>query len=641
MQFIVLFISFISVVFLARDSGAVTVTAAPNPALVNQNVTFTIASAFAAAPGPGCQFELNFGDGSAFGLVSPGACSTVAGTTRCNAALNHSYAAAGSYTVSEIAVGCAAAPIAPEPAPVITVTVQCPLFNGLASTALPNARIGQAYSFQLTGSGGRSPYRFSLAPATGPLPAGLSLNSGGNISGIPTTAGSFSFNVVITDSCNPAQSRTQLLTLTVDPCPPLSIAPAALPSGTVGLAYAQNISYSGGQGAVTLSLVGALPPGLSFSGTAITGSPTATGNYPFAINASDSCPAGAQNLRQNYAVQIQPAAAVLSVNASPSSLSIVTGQSSSNTVLYQFSGGSGPVTLQSPSGSFLVAADTVGVNQLPLSVNIAAGRGQVVETVVVPAAVIDRALQRGVNRFTYERTFSSGGATVHSVVSYTITTEAAASFDIRGMELYFENRRPEITVERNRPDLKAYADIRFVGSGLLQGFWEVDGRMLGMVNQTLTYGSVITVQTTLPVLPTFDPGAHIVRFIITNPVTSIPLPSVLYYVNEEEGRAGAFDLILTAPNDGAVVAGTNARFEWRKFSKATLHLVQYFSAPDSKPVFSAYTRDNGYTLPKVVADTIFSTGVKYYWMVTGFDAESNMRGRSMLRSFSLSGVEKK
>ncbi len=58
----------------------------------------------------------------------------------------------------------------------------CPTIT--VSSTLPNGTIGVAYNATITASGGTSPYTFAVA--SGALPPGLALSSGGVISGTPT-----------------------------------------------------------------------------------------------------------------------------------------------------------------------------------------------------------------------------------------------------------------------------------------------------------------------------------------------------------------------------------------------------------------------------------------------------------------------
>jgi len=68
----------------------------------------------------------------------------------------------------------------------------------VATTSLPAASEGVAYSFQLQATGGVPPYTWAIS--SGALPAGLSLSSGGLIAGTPTSGGAFNFTVTVTDS---------------------------------------------------------------------------------------------------------------------------------------------------------------------------------------------------------------------------------------------------------------------------------------------------------------------------------------------------------------------------------------------------------------------------------------------------------
>ena len=58
--------------------------------------------------------------------------------------------------------------------------------------------MGVAYSEMLTATGGLTPYTWKIT--SGHLPGGLSLSSGGVISGTPTTVESAAFTVQVRDS---------------------------------------------------------------------------------------------------------------------------------------------------------------------------------------------------------------------------------------------------------------------------------------------------------------------------------------------------------------------------------------------------------------------------------------------------------
>jgi hypothetical protein len=77
----------------------------------------------------------------------------------------------------------------------------------------------------------------------------------------------------------------------VSVCPIITVNPATLPNGSVGTAYSQTVSASGGTSPYLFSVSsGALPTGLilnSASG-AITGTPTTAGTFTFTITATDA-----------------------------------------------------------------------------------------------------------------------------------------------------------------------------------------------------------------------------------------------------------------------------------------------------------------------------------------------------------------
>jgi hypothetical protein len=100
----------------------------------------------------------------------------------------------------------------------------------LTSTASNATLVGQSYSQTNVGSGGTTPYAYSVSAGT--LPGGTTLNAAtGTVSGTPTNAGAFSYTIKVTDSGSPAQTATQVVSGTITACAsvcgPLAATPVA------------------------------------------------------------------------------------------------------------------------------------------------------------------------------------------------------------------------------------------------------------------------------------------------------------------------------------------------------------------------------------------------------------------------------
>ncbi len=94
----------------------------------------------------------------------------------------------------------------------------------LNPTSLPDAIFGAAYNMQIVANGGTGPYTYTLI--TGSLPGGLVLTTGGQITGVANTFGSFSFTVQAVDSSSPQRTGTRGYSITV----PGSLTPTATPT---------------------------------------------------------------------------------------------------------------------------------------------------------------------------------------------------------------------------------------------------------------------------------------------------------------------------------------------------------------------------------------------------------------------------
>jgi Putative Ig domain len=191
----------------------------------------------------------------------------------------------------------AAVSITVSPAPSVT------------TTSLPAGTVGTAYSQTVKASGGAGTLTWALT--SGSLPGGLSLSSGGTISGTASASGTSTFTVKVTDSGNPAMSATQQLSIVMNTAA-LAVSTSSLPNGVVGQAYpATSLSASGGVQPYTWSVTtGSLPAGLSLNSSGqISGTPTTVGTSSFTVQVTDSATPTASTATANLSITVTATAA--------------------------------------------------------------------------------------------------------------------------------------------------------------------------------------------------------------------------------------------------------------------------------------------------------------------------------------------
>ncbi len=321
---------------------------------------------------------------------------------------------------------------------------------------------------------------------------------------------------------------------------------------------------------------------------------------------------------------------------SASSTKIPRGRPSFVTVTYNVSGAALTTSqATSSTGEFLDAAgNRLGTVGTTITVPLVNGSGSARESLEIPLHVIESAIARRSTMFVYQRTFSVAAAAITISTTFQITSEAASDLLIKAVTVYFDNKRPEITVEKGFRGLHAFADIAYSGTGLLEGYWEVDGRIIARVFQNLTFGGVVKLQTPdVPELPTFDPGTHRLKFVITRPNQPIPIPTLIYFVDLDRFRPNPITITALTPTDSTSVDFAPQKFQWQRAGASSLFLVQFGDKMESKPLFSAYTRDTFYLLPESILRQKFGRGRQYFWKVIAFDDDNNIVGESRVHTF--------
>jgi len=269
----------------------------------------------------------------------------------------------------------------------------------LAPLTHPQAAVGVAYSSStFRAAGGVPGYTFTLQSGTNA--DGLALNATtGQLSGTPVAGGVFPIAIVATDASGAQVSAT--FTLNV-----LGISTALLPNGTVGSAYSQTLAAVGATGTLSWLVTGNnFPPvGLSLSSQGqITGTPTATGTFPFVVQVTDS----ATNLSATQALSITIA---VPATISPASLP--------NGVVNV------PYTATTLTVSGIQISNwAVTVGTLPAGLNLNAASGVISGT---PTAA-------GSSTFTITATGGTSALLTSVLQQYTIVISAAPSITISGL----------------------------------------------------------------------------------------------------------------------------------------------------------------------------------------------------------------
>ena len=172
-----------------------------------------------------------------------------------------------------------------------------------SASLVPWTANASGYSQTIMATGGTTPYTFAEITAT--LPPGITLSAGGLLSGMPTTAGSYSFDVKVTDAAGANATKTYSILVN----PSLSINAAALVPWTVNVTgYSQTITATGGTTPYTFTKTGTLPPGITLSaGGVLSGTPTSASSYTFTVQVAD---AGGGIDSKSYTIVINAALAI-------------------------------------------------------------------------------------------------------------------------------------------------------------------------------------------------------------------------------------------------------------------------------------------------------------------------------------------
>jgi len=304
----------------------------------------------------------------------------------------------------------------------------------LANIALPGGIVGNGYSAILNPTGGLAPYTVSIV--SGALPPGITLSSGGILSGTPTTAGTYPLVIRLTDANGNQFQRALSISIGTNF---LSFSGAILPNVFVGQRYRADLVASNGVAPYVFSIAnGSLPGGLTLSPNGvISGIPTTAGQSTvifrvidaIGVTALSTITFGANQSTLNFGFTILP---ISTVGQAFNFASTASGGASPYT--YTVLSGLPPGLTMSAAGVFRGAPTQEGTYNVLLRVQDSAGLS-VESTYVLTVApagfrVSNQSLQAAALNQSYNQalTTSGGSGTVtFSVVMGSLPTGLSLS----------------------------------------------------------------------------------------------------------------------------------------------------------------------------------------------------------------------
>src|SRR5580658_7696935 len=180
---------------------------------------------------------------------------------------------------------------------------------GIGGSLPATGTVGTTYSGTLTASGGSRSYTWTVSG----LPAGVTSSGTSSatltVSGTPTTAGSYTISVMLTDSHSHSNSATYPVVIS-SASTALAITGTLPATGTVGTAYNGSLTATGGSGSYSWTITG-LPANVTASNTTsatvtVAGTPNAAGTSAVVATVTDTKGTGTATYNVSIVVSLAP-----------------------------------------------------------------------------------------------------------------------------------------------------------------------------------------------------------------------------------------------------------------------------------------------------------------------------------------------
>jgi hypothetical protein len=188
------------------------------------------------------------------------------------------------------------------------------------TSPLPDGAVGSELKITFAATGGAQPYTWSLNG--GALPTGTTLAATGELTGIPTAVGGFTFTIQVTEAAKATLRKN--FSITIKP-PLIEITTGAtLPAGSEGSFYSVAFAAEGGSQPYRWDAAGA-PAGLNMNATTgvLSGTAGTAGTVDFSVQVADKSGTSQTKI---FSVSLDKKLAVTTVSLPPGSVGVLYAQ---------------------------------------------------------------------------------------------------------------------------------------------------------------------------------------------------------------------------------------------------------------------------------------------------------------------------
>lgn len=198
-------------------------------------------------------------------------------------------------------------------------------------------------------------------------------------------------------------------------------------------------------------------------------------------------------------------------------------------------------------------------------------------------------------------------------------------------EIRLDNGKYYKVVPKNSKNIRALLRMKMRGTGIVSGYWTVDGHPFEFFNEVVNQGELKEIYTRrIPGLPVLEPGLHRISLVLTKPSeTPITFPVLKYFVLAHENT-----ITTTAPSDGFYAKEDEIpTFSWKEARGGSKYQIAF-----SDYLYPLLTNNKYLKWIDAGAGLSFKPGVETwgrieknrwtYWKVRALDTHGNVLAES-------------